>query len=692
MHHRVLLALFTGISWLPLSAQEVVWLSPYEVPGGQLPPSPAEKAYAETLFRPLQDTPPYRLQIDQLLAQQPGFSLFRRTGSLSSHPSIQGATLRNIGTNASGRTLVLYDGIPQNDPYGGWIYWNRLPLAGIELIDLQAGGGSGPWGNDALAGVIRLYSPSITQDRAFADISYGSHDTRQGLIRGSKQLSENNSIALCVHHFDTAGFFSLADEDRGAIDTKESARFNSVNARWQHRWNDEITSQLAFGFFQEDRGNGTVENNNQSRHYDVSLSLIHETTQSAAGWEAHLYWQDRRFVNQFTSVADDRNSERPVLDQFDIPSTGAGANFILRQPFGDHLLETGFDVRYVDGETNERFRNLGAGFTRQREAGGEQILAGFFVEDTWQATEQLTVNLGGRLDYARQQNGRRQEINLENDTVLRDDSFAEEGEWVPNLRLGGVYQFDEQWSARLATYTGFRLPTLNELYRPFRVGNDITEANPNLAEERLWGVEGALRHDFSAAFSLEATVFYNQLHDGVANITLTEESGFSPLCGFVPPGGSCRQRLNLERVDVTGVESRIYWQISETVSLDARHLYARSTVKSSPLRLQLEGLRTPQTPLHQYSVEGRWKALERLNLSSFVRGSSNQFEDDLNARSLAGFAVVDLAAQYTLQEDMVLYTSVENLANNRIEAGVSGDGLVTLGAPRMWRVGMRYTY
>lgn len=70
--------------------------------------------------------------IDEALRNTPGFSLFRRSSSRTSTPPTQGVTLRGIAGSGASRTLVLADGTPLNDPFGSWVYWNRIPLVAIE--------------------------------------------------------------------------------------------------------------------------------------------------------------------------------------------------------------------------------------------------------------------------------------------------------------------------------------------------------------------------------------------------------------------------------------------------------------------------------------------------------------------------------------------------------------------------------
>src|ERR1700750_844376 len=99
-------------------------------------------------------------------------------------------------------------------------------------------------------------------------------------------------------------------------------------------------------------------------------------------------------------------------------------------------------------------------------------------------------------------------------------------------RLGGRYPLSPELWVRGATYAGFRPPTLNELHRPFRVGNDITEANPTLKPETLQGIEGGFGGDGPVRW--DATVFWNRLKDPITNVTIGIGPGTFPLAGFIP--------------------------------------------------------------------------------------------------------------------------------------------------------------
>ena len=86
---------------------------------------------------------------DDVLRLVPTFSLFRRTSSLSAHPTAQGVSLRGIGPSGVSRSLVLIDGVPFNDPFGGWVYWTRVPLESVDRIEVVDGSSSSVYGNYA---------------------------------------------------------------------------------------------------------------------------------------------------------------------------------------------------------------------------------------------------------------------------------------------------------------------------------------------------------------------------------------------------------------------------------------------------------------------------------------------------------------------------------------------------------------
>ena len=128
------------------------------------------------------------LTLDDLLRQVPGFTLFRRSSSRVSNPTSQGVSLRGIGASGPSRALVLEDGVPLVDPFGGWVYWDRVPRTELASVEVLRGGASSLYGSDALGGVIQFVTRTPTSTAATVDLSYGNENTLTSL-RGRERRS-----------------------------------------------------------------------------------------------------------------------------------------------------------------------------------------------------------------------------------------------------------------------------------------------------------------------------------------------------------------------------------------------------------------------------------------------------------------------------------------------------------------------
>src|SRR5690606_17951699 len=148
--------------------------------------------------------------------------------------------------------------------------------------------------------------------------------------------------------------------------------------------------------------------------------------------------------------------------------------------------------------------------------------------------------------------GRRFETDLATGAPTLDETDPDRSGEVISARLAVRRDMSALWgdgqALRLAAYSGFRPATLNELHRPFRVGNDLTEANAALVPEQLTGVEAGWAFT-GARSSLAATVFWNRIEDAVVNVTIGEGPGTFPRAGFVPAGGVLRQRMNAGTIE-----------------------------------------------------------------------------------------------------------------------------------------------
>lgn len=643
--------------------------------------------------------------VDDLLRQIPGFSLFRRSSSLVTHPTAQGVSLRGIGPSGVSRTLVLLDGVPLNDPFGGWVYWSKVPLESIERIEVTRGGGSGVYGNYALAGVINIVTKRPEARVAQAKLDLGTLNTVDADLLAS-HVTGPWGVSLEGNFFRTDGYKIVREDQRGKIDIDAGSEHKTFNGRLEYTPSLATSLFLAGSFFQEDRGNGTPKQNNSTEAGYIGTGGRLKTA-DGSDWQFTLFSHLQTFNSTFTSAVLDRNSETPALDQFDVPSTAVGANLQWsKQVHPAHLLTAGTDLRWIEGETNEDFTfnallPPSGQFTRRRKAGGEQFLAGIYWQDIITPTPQWQITLGWRLDFWRSFDASRVERNLQTGGITRSESFLDRDEFAVSPKLAILYRATDQLSFRGSYYHGFRAPTINELFRPFRVRNDITEANAGLEPERLFGGEVGLDYTPIRNVSGRLTAFWNTVKDPVANVTIGSVpvgggSKAIPPCGVVLAGGVCRQRQNLERTQIRGIEAELEYRPFVPWTLSGSYLFNDTEVLSAPNQPALEGKRIAQVPEHQFTLKLTYTNPALLNFYIQGRYVGDQFEDDLNSLKLGDFFVVDLMLWRPIPIPKVsageVFLGVENLFDRTYEAGKTTDGIVTIGAPLLVHGGIRVRF
>ncbi len=628
------------------------------------------------------------MTVDDSLRQVPGFSLFRRSSSVVSHPTTQGVSLRGIGPSGVSRTLVLVDGIPLNDPFGGWVYWSRVSKESVDRIEVVRGGGSSAWGSAALGGVIQLLTRPDSQTRIGLLVEAGERATA-GADLGVSGQRDRFGFSLTGNWFDTDGYQTLRRDQRGAIDVPAFSQHSLVGARLSGSPSDSLRLFVRGDDFSEDRGNGTAGTTNGTDGRSVGLGADWVTS-GGASWTARLWGQNQDFASTFSSQADDRSSESPALDQFlvDSEAWGASLQWTSSARSESHALTAGVEARGTTGATNEDFRFVGDRFLNRRRAGGDEQLAGIFLQDNWSLGNRVALALGARVDSWESTDGVRSERVIATSAPLRDEHFADRDQTQLSPRLGVVVELGPTSRLRAAAYRAFRSPTINELFRPFRVRNDITEANAALEPETLTGAEVGVGVT-SGRLRFDVTGFWNQLDEPISNVTLGLGPRTIAPCGFVPAGGSCRQRRNLDRTKVLGAELELGWRASSTWGFEASYLYDDATVTAAREVPALVGKRLAQVPEDQLAARVDYTPAGRFRGSLQGRYVGEQFEDDQNVRALADFVVVDLVVAYQLAERWGVFAAAENVTDEAFEVAASAEGLVTIGAPRLIRVGVR---
>ncbi len=624
--------------------------------------------------------------LDELLAKEPSFSLYRRQSSIAANPTSAGVSLRNTGATAASRTLVLANGIPQNDPFGGWVYWARYDPATLDSVRIVSAAKSAVWGNQSPAGVIQMNGYPAFENRHIVRAGGGS----QGTIGGStvnQMTNEDKTLAVLCSAFGlhTDGYFAVDSSQRGFIDRKLETDVAGADLKFAWLAAPGLTVEPMFAWYTEERNNGTPLAGNSTDAIDFGLRV--SSVDGDFSWQA-LAWQQRReFESTFSSVNADRTTETLALNQYDVPAMGTGGAFTtLWDPGGPWTLGSGVDMKWVSGETNED-----VGTFRRRQAGGEQALVGIFSSGSYQLDQKTRIDGSARFDWWQLNDSRRNETSLKNGASLRNDTIDDRDGVEPSGSIEMTHEIQEDWVGSLSAGTAFRLPTLNELHRPFRVRNDIVESNPNLDAERFYSIAGGIQWDPTEMLQVNLSLYQHWISNAIANVPLTDPAQVKEIIGIVPTGGSGSQRQNVEQAQVRGMEAKVEWLPHDAVTLGFSGLWSHTEFTESPNQPLLDGKPFPQAPDIRLIAGSVWQVTEKFSVFAGSEFGASQYDDALATRSLENFTTVRIGMTWEV-EGAFYQVRIENLFNEDVQTGLSSDGIRTAGSPRSLWVGVEWLF
>ncbi len=653
------------------------------VTAARLPPLRGEAAFS--VVRIDQADLASAVRVDEALGRTPGVSLFRRTSSLSANPTTQGISLRAIAPSGAGRTLVVLDGAPLNDPFGGWVIWSQLAPEALAGADIVRGAGAGPYGAGALTGVISLRERDAG---AVADLSTGTLGVTRASAAATTQIGGIQLFASGAYdHGD--GYTPVRGPSRGAADTPVDLDARSAALRLDAPLGGAELS-VRLGGYSEERGAGLAGARAKATGSSISATLARAPGEAGWGWRLQAWRRESDLANSSVAVAANRAATTPANDQYATPATGQGVNAALRWNSLRFEGEVGLDARFTEGEVRERFRYLAGAFTRDRRAGGETSVAGAYAEGAWTLNRWLLAG-GLRVDRWTSSQGLRIERDAASGAVLLDDRPVDRDGQVATARFGARRDFGQGRALRLAAYSGFRPPTLNELHRPFRVGNDITEANAALLPERLFGVEAGVSSQ-GERHLIEATMFWNRIRDPIANVTLGAGPAIFPRAGFVPAGGVLRERRNTGEISAIGLEARATRKLAGVVDVRAAASITDARVDGGAAAPRLTGKRPAQAPIWSATTGLSWRVSNRLNLDADLTWEGKRFDDDLNSRVLAAGLRLDARADWRLGNGVTAYLAADNMLDEAVEVSRTADGVAGFASPRMARIGLRVAF
>ncbi len=619
--------------------------------------------------------------VDELLRIVPSFGLFRRTSSVVSDPSAQGVNLRGIGPSGVSRSLVLVDGIPANDPFGGWVYWRAIPRLGIDRIEVVPGGGSAVYGNYALGGVTQIFSRPTARGLA-ATTECGSFNP---CLLGGRAASDWGPIGGAVEadFLRSDGYPVVAPNQRGLIDADTPSQHATVTGRVEARATPELSFSARGGYFHENENGGTQFTTASVKRLEYAATARYAPA-GVGAFDLAVFGHRGEFGQQRAAIAsktpDGQSCQRCGETQAavqDVPTHDVGGSLLWRsRPLplgGTHTLLVGADAIRITGETREDFPSTAS--VLLRDANGGQRLYGVFLQDVYDVSEAIAGTFALRYDHWENTEASRFELGKGASPAV---TFPRHGGGEVSPKVGLRVHLTDRVTVRAAAYRAFRAPTLNELYRPFQVGTVRTNANEGLRPETLDGAETGLEVAIARGVRARVTGFWSELHDPILNVTLA------------PANPNLRQRQNLGQARIRGVEADLACRLGRAWIATAAYTLADSRITEAPGQPQLVGQQLPQDPRHKASLSLAFDDRRFLSAVAQVRYVGRQFEDDLNTLPMAEVVLVDLAVSRMLTPVLDAFFAVENLLDRTYLVGRAG--VDTLGQPRFLRAGLRWRY
>lgn len=643
---------------------------------------------------PLGETPASDIQLSQSnlqalpaltladkLRQVPGFSLFRRTSSMNANPTTMGLSLRGLGANGASRALVLEDGIPINDPFGSWVYWDRVPEAAVENVEVAEEGASSLYGSEAMGGVVQFFTRPAEPAGVTVDASYGNQNTQDLSLAAGGSLGKWYSM-VSGEAFHTDGYFLVPGAYRGTVDSRAGSDHGDADLTVGRKIGENSQVYARGWYFDDSRNNGTIGQRNDIRMGGGALGADLDLG-SAGTLKLRFYGEGETYFQNFYSVAFNQNSQY-LTDSQTVPAQGVGGSGVWRRSFGSRqTVVAGFDEHEEIGHSHEIITGSTGSIFRETSAGGRQRSFGLFGEDMIQLGSGWVLNLSGRYDHW---------ANFDASYLCTpgpkpsgscpqaNQDFASRTYDVFDPRATLLHQFNSHVSWSASVYRAFRAPSLNELYRGYRVGNITTNPNASLNAERLTGGETGIDvTGFQRRFEVRGSFFYNQIVDPIANVPLASPA-------------NTQERENLGRTSAPGFEIDAVERVTDDFTLSAGYQYVDSRVVSAPGEPALLNTWVQEVPHNSFTFQARYDNPSLFSATLDGRMIGQQL--DTTGFYLGNFFVLDASVARHIAYGAQAYFAIENFTNQQyyIQSLNPGVSPPNVGLPVSFRIGVRYDF
>lgn len=517
--------------------------------------------------------------------------------------------LRGFGAAAEQNTLILVDGVKQNDIDLSGVVWSAIPLSAIERIEIVRGGNSVLHGAGAVGGVINIItrSPADRSNEATVGVRYGSFNTSNVQATGNL-VGEKMGLTLSASN----------DRSDGWREHNENRQSNFYsNARWKLE-NGEVGLKLGADTQSLHLPGGRFVEPDKNLN-DLALDPKGAQTPldwaNRVGWQAALSGQFRLPKGEFAADLNYRSKDQEAYfyqggypdyrrTTLDMWTFSPRVKLPLQMGGLEHEVILGLDQELWDyhlAVSNDP-ANIGQPINRVQ---ADQRNTALYAQDHLRVSDALSLTAGARVEWFRIRASDSFDPTAPGSSIYGSAApTGEQNERESAWNLGARYRVAPGQTLYAKVGRSFRFATVDEIYEytpTYSRQFQFLKPQTSYDEELGWEF-GTARHGGRVALyhvRVEDEIHLDPYSAGVGNTNL-------------PP--LRRYGLEVEGRESVGV-----------VDLSAAYTLAFAEFTSGVFNgVSLKGNNVPLVPRHKLALVATWN----INAATRLTGSANYVSDE----------------------------------------------------------------
>uniref|UniRef100_A0A7V4G762 TonB-dependent receptor n=1 Tax=Desulfobacca acetoxidans TaxID=60893 RepID=A0A7V4G762_9BACT len=592
-------------------------------------------------------------RVEDIVRQAAGVFNFRHY-ALHTNGVVSPLRMRGVGNN---RTLLLVDGVPQNDNFNNaiaWVGWGFIPKDAIQRIEIVRGPMSALYGSEGLGGVINVITkkPQGPRETSVA-AKFGNGDTYGGDLYYCQGIK--NFGLLVAGGLETSRGFVMDDPEQ-YYSKRRYGDMGKILGKASYDFTPQSNLTFTGLYYLHDQGQGR-------EFFNSRLALDHYWLTYTHKWEI-FHLRALTFLNRAHKIANQDQAKDNYTTRFRIET--------MPDPtmWGVDLQGSLFPLKWATFTAGLTYKNVfwtyDEDYTMSLRSGGsrgrQQFLSPFFNTDLKFFDGKLLANFGMRYDWIQSTDGQSFDTKPEGGLKPFNNQY-DSTTWKNFSPKGGlVFHPDGQTALKASAGTGFRAPSLFELYKTHVRGGGtyLRFPNPFLNPEKITSYDVSAERFFFDQLLARVTFYQSWARDYIGDrLIRTYTKG-------KPPKKYYEYKLeNISRVNIHGLEVELEWNPRKDLKLFANYTYNISKIAEDIQDPRLVGNYLPNDPVHKFHFGILYKNPTIANIYLLANFYDRMYYDNENKLETGGYFTLDASIYRTFFDYVTLRLDVENIFNRK---------------------------